>query len=237
MAVVDNPDDAISALRKIDPDPKRGMVIQVTYPVADVIRYRIEREQLVQRITEAEQPIAWLGNFTAVSYESSVDERVHVALVKGDLKASGPVLVRVHSSCPLGDILGVASCDCGDQLRESLRRIDEAGRGVLVYLQKDDQPLADLKCSRNASRGQPPAPRFREFGVGAQILRDLGVRKIRLLTNNPRKIVGLHGFGLTVVDRVPIETKRTRANARYLERKRAMGHLISRAARRGSRRG
>jgi 3,4-dihydroxy 2-butanone 4-phosphate synthase/GTP cyclohydrolase II len=207
----------------------------VLLSVADVIRYRIEREHLVRRVAEAEIPVAELGRFTAISYASAVDGRIHVALVKGDVADLKPVLTRVHASCPMGDVLGFAGCDCGAQLRESLRRINEEGRGVLVYLQKDDSALAELKCPHAAGRvaaaGQKREARFREYGVGAQILRDLGVRRIRLFTNNPRKIVGLHGFGLSVVDRVPIETERTRANARYLERKRALGHLFSRAAR------
>jgi 3,4-dihydroxy 2-butanone 4-phosphate synthase / GTP cyclohydrolase II len=205
----------------------------VLLSVADVIRYRVEREHLVRRIAEAEVPIAGLGRFTAVSYESEVDGRVHVAAVKGDVATPQPVLARVHASCPMGDLLGFAGCDCGAQLKEALRRIDVEGRGVLVYLQKDDQALAELKCPHAAGRAVQGTreARFREYGVGAQILRDLGVRRIRLLTNNPRKIVGLHGFGLSVVERVPIETERTKANARYLERKRALGHLLGRSRR------
>ncbi len=203
----------------------------VLLSVADVIRYRMERQHLVRRASEADIPIAGVGRFTAVSYESEVDGRVHVALVKGDVAASGATLARVHASCPMGDVLGFAGCDCGAQLREALRRINDEGRGVLVYLQKDDRALAALKCPHAAGRSAqaPQESRFREYGVGAQILRDLGVRKIRLLTNNPRKIVGISGFGLSVVERVPIEIPRTGANARYLERKRALGHLLSRS--------
>jgi 3,4-dihydroxy 2-butanone 4-phosphate synthase/GTP cyclohydrolase II len=166
-------------------------------------------------------PLAAVGTFTAVRYESVADGQKHVALVCGSVNGGAPLLVRVHASCLLGDTLGSGGCDCGPQLRKSLAQIAREGRGVLVYLHKGTP--ARLACTHLQLDG----PRLRELGVGAQILRELGVRRIRLLTNNPKKIVGLEGFGLSVVERVPIEGDETPDNREYLKRKRAQGHLLS----------
>jgi 3,4-dihydroxy 2-butanone 4-phosphate synthase/GTP cyclohydrolase II len=207
---------------------RHGLVL---LSVADVIRYRLEREHLVERIGHATLPFAGLGELTVVRYQSAVDQQEHLALVSGKVSGSAPVLVRVHSACPLGDTLGFSGCDCGAQLRRSLEMIAREGRGVLVYLRKE-APL-QLGCVQSAEdvRGRT---RLRELGVGAQILRDLGIERLRLLTNNPKKIVGVEGYGLEVVERVPIEVEATPKNREYLRRKRAAGHLIARPATRSA---
>jgi len=170
--------------------------------VADVVRYRLEREPLVRRVAEAE-PVIDASGFHAVAYRSDVDAHTHVALVMGAPKPSRPTLVRVHAACFMGDVLGAHVCDCGLLLRQSLRQIAEAGEGVVVYLDKEPAPGGKLSCT-HATRAAKPDSQQRELGIGAQILRDLGVGKLRLMSNSPRKIAGLDGFGLHVVEQVPI---------------------------------
>jgi 3,4-dihydroxy 2-butanone 4-phosphate synthase/GTP cyclohydrolase II len=205
---------------------RHGLVL---LSVADLIRYRLESEHLVRRLEEVRMPLSGLGDFVAVRYLAQVDGRQHVAFVKGRVADGAPVLVRMHSACPLGDTGLYAGCDCGAQLRRSLEQISREGRGVLVYLQKGSP--ARLGCIHTAAEESGRATRLREFGVGAQILRDLGIARIRLLTNNPKKIVGVQGYGLSVVERVPIEVEPTPENRAYLRRKRALGHLLARASR------
>ncbi len=202
---------------------KHGLVL---LSVADLIRYRLEREHLVERVEEAVLPIDSLGEFKAIRYRCLTDRREHVALVCGEVRGKDPVPVRMHSACLMGDTLGYAGCDCGPQLRDSLKLIARAGRGVLVYLQKGG--LTRLSCTHSVADESGPEVRLREFGVGAQILRDLGVEQLQLLTNNPKKIVGVQGYGLTVVGRLPIEVPSTPENRAYLRRKRAQGHLLAR---------
>jgi len=197
----------------------------VLLSVADLIRYRLESEHLVRRLEEAKLPVAGLGEFCVVRYEAAVDGRQHVAYVRGKVGDGAPVLVRMHSACALGDSGLYAGCDCGAQLRRALERIAREDRGVLVYLEKG-LPRR-LGCVLAAQDDRAREVRLRELGVGAQILRDLGIGKLRLLTNNPRKIVGVQGYGLTVVERVPIETESTPENRAYLRRKRALGHLLA----------
>jgi 3,4-dihydroxy 2-butanone 4-phosphate synthase / GTP cyclohydrolase II len=198
--------------------------------VADLVRFRLQRERLVHAVASTALPVEGVGSFRAYCYESEVDGRSHFALVMGKPKPNRPVLVRMHAACPTGDVFGSALCDCGPQLRMALERIGAEREGVVVYLQKEPaDPAARVRCTHlpevRAGRKQPAD--LRELGVGAQILRDLGVSKIRLLTNNPRKIVGLNGFGLEVVDRVPLQIGETRRNRRYLEGKRdRLGHLL-----------
>ena len=217
--------------------------------VADLIAYRMMKDTLVRRAAEAPLPTA-CGGFTAVAYENDVDKNQHVALVKGSWRDGDPVLVRVHSKCLTGDVFGSQRCDCGPQLQAALRQIERAGKGVLVYLDQEGRGIGlvnKLKAYNLQDQGFDTAeanvqlgfkPDLRDYGIGAQILRDLGVRKMRLLTNNPKKIVGLEGYGLEVVERVPLEMTPTRRNRAYLLTKRdKMGHLLTLVAPRAVRAG
>ncbi len=176
--------------------------------VADIIRYRLRHERLVHRVAELPFDRSDGGHFQAIAYSSDVDSQVHVALVKGSISGSAPVLTRVHRACLAGDVLGSASCDCGAQLQQALKRVAEEGRGVIVYLQKDHAAESTLVCTHLAREQETPSrtdhTRLREFGVGAQILKDLGLGRLRLLTNNPKKIIGLESYNLEVVEQIPL---------------------------------
>ncbi|ATB32493.1 3,4-dihydroxy-2-butanone-4-phosphate synthase [Melittangium boletus] len=180
----------------------------VLLSVADIIRYRLERERLVKRLGEVKLERRGQGSFQAYTYGSDVDNAVHVALVKGDLSGREPVLTRVHRSCLMGDVLGSAGCECGIQLERAFQRIHEAGRGVVVILQRDASAKNQLRCTHVPNEEMVPGhkdqTRLREFGVGAQILKDLRLTRLRLLTNNPKKIVGLESYSLEVVEQVPL---------------------------------
>jgi 3,4-dihydroxy 2-butanone 4-phosphate synthase/GTP cyclohydrolase II len=207
--------------------------------IADLIRHRRQTERLVRRVASADIPTEW-GGFTCYAYESELDTETHLALVKGDPAGHGPILVRVHSECLTGDVFGSRRCDCGSQLHAAMRLIDEAGVGVVVYLRGhegrgigianklDAYRLQDCgfdTVDANTKLGLPVDSR--EYGIGAQILVDLGVSKMRLMTNNPSKRGGLEGYGLEIVERVAILTEPTEQNIRYLETKRErMGHLL-----------
>jgi 3,4-dihydroxy 2-butanone 4-phosphate synthase/GTP cyclohydrolase II len=186
----------------------------VLLSVADIIRYRLERERLVRRIGEAVIDRKGAGTFQAYTYGSDVDNAVHVALVKGDVTGREPVLTRVHRACMVGDLLGSTGCDCGSQLEQAFQHINEAGRGVIVFLQKDVPAQFRLDCTHISNEevvpGHKDQTRLREFGVGAQILKDLGLSRLRLLTNNPKKIVGLESYALEVVEQVPLTVERAR---------------------------
>ena len=206
--------------------------------IADLIAYRRRWEKLVQRVTEARIPTAY-GSFRAVAYESH-DARTHVALVKGDPSGHPDVLVRVHSECFTGDVLGSFRCDCGIQLAEAMRRIDEEGEGVVVYIRGHEGRGIGLRHKLEAYALQDGgldtveanvelgfSPDSRDYGVGAQILVDLGISTMRLLTNNPTKRAGLEGYGLQIVERVPLQSDPNPENLRYLETKRdKLGHLL-----------
>ncbi len=206
--------------------------------VAQLIEYRRKHERLIERVAETNLPTKY-GRFRAYAYLSLVDPGQHIALVRGDLSGDEPVLVRVHSECLTGDVFGSFRCDCGDQAQMALRAIDQAGRGVLVYIRQEGRGLGLHNKMRayelqdngldtveaNLALGFPAD--LRHYGIGAQILVDLGVRDMRLMTNNPKKIVGLEGYGLRVVDRVPIIAPPTPDNIRYLETKRdKLGHIM-----------
>ena len=206
--------------------------------IADLIAYRRRSEKLVERVTEARIPTRF-GDFRALGYESH-DGRTHVALVKGDIEERENVLVRVHSECFTGDVIGSIRCDCGLQLQEALRRISEEGSGVVVYIRGHEGRGIGLRHKLEAYALQDTgldtveanvelgfAPDSRDYGVGAQILADLGVSTMRLLTNNPTKRAGLEGYGLRIVDRVSLESVPTAENIHYLRtKKEKMGHLL-----------
>ncbi|MDP3702996.1 MAG: bifunctional 3,4-dihydroxy-2-butanone-4-phosphate synthase/GTP cyclohydrolase II [Candidatus Omnitrophota bacterium] len=206
--------------------------------IASLIEYRRRFEKLIKRVTTTRLPTEH-GEFTAALYETSVDDRQHIALVKGTVDDGAPVLVRVHSQCLTSDVFGSLRCDCGPQLRRSMEKIAEAGRGVVLYIHQEGRGIGlanKLKAYALQDQGMDTVeanqalgfgPDLRDYGIGAQILVDLGLKELRLLTNNPRKIVGLEGYGLRVVERVPIEIPPRPENAKYLETKREkLGHLL-----------
>ena len=206
--------------------------------VAQIITYRLQHEKMVERVAEAHLPTQH-GAFRAVAYRSGVDAAEHLALVMGNVGAGGPVLVRVHSECLTGDVFGSLRCDCGLQMEMALKAIAAEGRGVFLYMRQEGRGIglhnkirayalqddgADT-VEANVQLGFPPD--LRHYGIGAQILTDLGVRRMRLLTNNPRKVVGLESYGLELVERVPIIAQQSSENRRYLETKRdKLGHLL-----------
>lgn len=209
--------------------------------IADLIAYRMSRERLVRRASETPLPTSF-GDFRAIAYENDVDGFQHVALVKGEWRPDEPVLVRMHSKCLTGDVFGSLRCDCGPQLQQALRQIAEEGKGALVYLDQEGRGIGlvnKLKAYNLQDEGHDTVaaneklgfkPDLRDYGIGAQILRDLGISKLRLLTNNPKKIKGLDGYGLEVVERVSIEIEPNEVNRAYLATKRdRMGHLIGKA--------
>jgi len=205
--------------------------------VRDLIAYRRRMEKLVHRAASVELPTR-LGTFMVHAYESLVDEKPYLALVYGEIDES-PTLVRIHSSCLTGDILGSLRCDCGEQLHLALQLIQQEGKGVLLYIQQEGRGIGLINKIRayalqahghdtveaNVMLGFPPD--LRDYGIGAQILVDLGLKKIRMLTNNPRKLVGLEGYGLEVVERVPLQIPPAPESAKYLRtKKEKMGHLL-----------
>ncbi len=208
--------------------------------VQDLIQYRMKTERLVRKIAEANLPTGY-GPFRIHAYESGVDGEHHMALVMGEWKPEDPVLVRVHSQCLTGDIFSSNRCDCGEQLHRALEMIAAEGRGVLLYLRQEGRGIGlvhKIMAYQLQDQGQDTVEANltlgfkadqRDYGIGAQILAELGVRKMRLLTNNPRKFVGLEGYGLSIVDRLAIEAAPNDANRRYLQTKREkLGHLLRR---------
>ena len=207
--------------------------------IADLIQYRLRKETLVRRAATAVMPTA-VGEFKTIVYENDIDHVDHIALVRGDLAGDEPVLVRVHSECLTGDAFGSIRCDCGEQLQAALEMIAEEGRGVLLYMRQEGRGIG-LKNKIKAYSLQDkegldtvqanerlgfPAD-MRDYGVGAQILRDLGIRRMRMITNNPGKRAGIEGYGLTILERVPLEIQPNEKNLEYLRTKRAkLGHVL-----------
>ena len=208
--------------------------------IADIIKYRMRNESLVRRGATVMLPTEYGGIFTAIAYENDIDSCHHLALVKGEIHPEDEVLVRVHSQCLTGDVFGSKRCDCGDQLHKAMAMVGEEGKGVILYMSQEGRGIGlinklrayslqeDGKDTVEANEELGFKADLRDYGIGAQILVDLGVRKIRLMTNNPRKIIGLEGYGIEVVDRIPIEMKPNMENLGYLKtKKKKLGHLLS----------
>ena len=207
--------------------------------VADIVEYRLRKERLVRRAAVTTLPTRYGGEFTAIAYENDVDFHEHLALVKGEINHDEPVLVRVHSECLTGDVFGSERCDCGEQLKCAMKMIEREGKGVILYMHQEGRGIGlvnKLKAYALQDKGMDTVEAneklgfkadLRDYGIGAQILLDLGVRKMKLMTNNPKKIVGLEGYGLEIVERVPIEVIPHKRNVDYLRvKKEKMGHMI-----------
>jgi len=208
--------------------------------IADLIAYRMQTESFVHRAAETIIPTSIAGDFKAVVYENDIDNLLHIAMVKGDIDPAKPVLARVHSECLTGDIFGSLRCDCGLQLKQAMTVIEKEGCGVLLYIRQEGRGIGlvnKIKAYALQDQGLDTVeaneelgfkPDMRNYGIGAQILVDLGVRKMRLMTNNPKKMVGLDGYGLSIVEQVPIEVPANIHNKCYLEcKKLKMGHLLN----------
>jgi 3,4-dihydroxy 2-butanone 4-phosphate synthase / GTP cyclohydrolase II len=208
--------------------------------IQDLIEYRMQTESFVHRAVESVIPTAHAGEFKIIIYDNDVEDFQHIALVKGEIVPEKPVLVRVHSECFTGDIIRSLRCDCGDQLERAMMMMDEAGSGVLLYVRQEGRGIGlvnKLKAYCLQDKGLDTVeanqklgfkPDLRNYGIGAQVLVDLGVRKIRLMTNNPKKIIGLQGYGLSIVEQVPIEIEPNEYNRCYLEcKKLKMGHWLN----------
>jgi len=231
-----NADGTMSRLHQLEPFAEKHDLKIVS--VADLIAYRMENESFVRRAASPSLPTTF-GDFTMIAYENDRDSHTHIALVKGNVGDGEPVLCRVHSECLTGDIFGSQRCDCGPQLHRALEKIEEEGRGVLLYLRQEGRGIGlvnKLRAYEVQDQGLDTVDAnlhlgfkedLRDYGIGAQILYDLGVRRMRLMSNNPTKFIALRGYGLEIVERVAIEIEPNENNAAYLEtKKRRMGHML-----------
>ncbi|MBI4685765.1 MAG: bifunctional 3,4-dihydroxy-2-butanone-4-phosphate synthase/GTP cyclohydrolase II [Nitrospirae bacterium] len=232
-----NDDGTMARVPQLTEFAKRHNMKIVT--VKDLIRYRMRAELFVKRVAVTKLPTEYGEDFTAVAYANEVDSNIHIALVKGEIRNTDEVLVRVHSECLTGDVFGSKRCDCGDQLHKAMRLIDKEGKGVILYMRQEGRGIGlvnKLKSYELQDKGFDTVeaniklgfkPDLRDYGIGAQILVDLGVRKMKLMTNNPKKIVGLEGYGLKVVQRMPLEIKPHEKNIIYLKtKKKKLGHIL-----------
>ena len=207
--------------------------------IADLIDYRLQHESLIKRVAEATIPTCYGGEFRVIVYENDVDTFQHIALVKGAITKDDEVLVRVHSECLTGDVFASARCDCGDQLHRAMELVNQEGKGVIVYMRQEGRGIglvnkikayALQECGHDTVEANIALgfkPDLRDYGIGAQILVDLGVHKMRLMTNNPKKIVGLEGYGIEITQRVPLEIHPNENNIKYMKTKQdKMGHLL-----------
>jgi len=206
--------------------------------IADLVEYRLRHESFVHRRATTTLP-TYFGDFTAIAYDNDIDDNQHLALVQGEIHPDEPVLVRVHSECVTGDVFHSLRCDCGDQLESAMQKVEEAGSGVILYMHQEGRGIGlvnKLRAYQLQDQGADTVEAnealgfkadLRDYGIGAQILRELGVRRMRLMTNNPKKIIGLEGYGLKVVERIPLEIPPNRVNRNYLKTKcLKMGHLL-----------
>jgi len=232
-----NDDGSMARVPELKEYAKKHKLKLVT--IADLITYRRRHEKLIDRVSEVNLPTKY-GIFKAVGYRDKINSEEHIALIMGDIKTEKPVLARVHSECLTGDVFGSERCDCGDQLDEALRKIAQEGRGVLLYMRQEGRGIGLLNklkayhlqdngmdtVEANEALGFPAD--LRDYGIGAEILADLGAKELRLMTNNPKKISGIFGFGLKVIERIPIEIHENKNNQLYLSTKKVkMGHMLS----------
>jgi 3,4-dihydroxy 2-butanone 4-phosphate synthase/GTP cyclohydrolase II len=235
-----NDDGTMARVKHLTQFVKKHKLKMIT--IKDLVEYRLKQEALVEEVVTTTLPTEY-GDFKAVAFRNTLIDQVHIALVKGDITPDTPTLVRVHSQCLTGDVFGSYRCDCGEQLDKALAMISKEGQGVLLYLYQEGRGIGIINKMKayalqdqgdhdtvQANEALGFKPDLREYGIGAQILKKLGLGQIRIMTNNPRKIVGLEGYGLHLVERVPIEIEPKKDNIKYLNtKKNKMGHIIGKA--------